>query len=967
MEEEIADEKQESENNSNGDIKDSIKLEQNNAEEASNESAEGEDSKDIKCETNEAAETKTDIKNESSSSTFDPTELVKEPIFAEICSFFNMFAAYLNMKPLSFVKLEKMFCTNDDEEVSHDLIDLHLTLLRKIGYKSARFDKWESFLQKFLLFNKDEEKSVQLERFGYVNLPLTTKLEVLFQLCGRQFDFNIKFKENIFNTLSPFELRFATIGKDRNGLSYWYQRDHDLNVRVYKEEPEDESGSTLSLIARSHNDIIKLIASLKRTDFGQTKDDNEEDVDESQILDCSTDSKKSQTNGSKKKGEELLSPNFWKLLKPEVAEKYYKYLAKRNTFKDVYRDGSDLNKRKNEKLQKKEAKANGTTAATSSQTPASAASTTTPKIVKAKSEEKEEEKEEEEEPEIPQELLEDRRILPRRSARSNAITSIKSITSTPARKKAAAAAVVAPVEEKKKEESEEESSDDGDEVDEDEEESDRSFGRSDEEFSLPSKKGKGGKATKKPRKQRPDNDDGDTPPKPKKKKKKVETIAFEESSDEEEEQQEIKEKRKATALTLCMHCHKSSKQDVLLLCDMCDDACHTFCLKPPLHYVPDDDWFCPQCHHAMLVGRLVKVEEELKDALKVKEAEDSKKMQAAERLKREMEYIGVSLNNIIPSSNAIKQDPYQSMTESTESEDDGQRKSKKKAMKKVMKHTRKKEREQYYGPVITVAEGRSRRSTKKVDYNFSAYDEQLQEAMDVIDEPGVKTKYENDHRPAGGLGRGKDMATIEDAQRKRSNDSEDFEDENDEPVKKKKKQKSKKLTDLDIDNATESEDDEYRASENEEEEDAEPSEDDYVPSDIERQSKRRGRQRSDAEFIDDDESDEEYNPSGRKKKGKQVLRRSGGRKKRKAWDSDEEESEPEYQDESSDDGYRKKRKKAAAPPPKKRSKKDYSDEEEDEEVEDYQGESSDSGPKKKDSKRKTNEKSGSKSCTQRIR
>uniref|UniRef100_A0A914PCM1 Uncharacterized protein n=1 Tax=Panagrolaimus davidi TaxID=227884 RepID=A0A914PCM1_9BILA len=91
-----------------------------------------------------------------------------------------------------------------------------------------------------------------------------------------------------------------------------------------------------------------------------------------------------------------------------------------------------------------------------------------------------------------------------------------------------------------------------------------------------------------------------------------------------------------------------------------------------------------------------------------------------------MEYIGVSLNNIIPSSNAIKQDPYQSMTESTESEDDGQRKSKKKAMKKVMKHTRKKEREQYYGPVITVAEGRSRRSTKKVDYNFSAYDEQLQ-------------------------------------------------------------------------------------------------------------------------------------------------------------------------------------------------------------------------------------------------
>ena len=86
------------------------------------------------------------------------------------------------------------------------------------------------------------------------------------------------------------------------------------------------------------------------------------------------------------------------------------------------------------------------------------------------------------------------------------------------------------------------------------------------------------------------NDDDDTP-KPKKKKKKVTTIAFEESSEEEEEQQEIKEKRKATALTLCMQCHKSSKPEVLLLCDMCDDAWHTFCLKPSLWYVPDDDWY----------------------------------------------------------------------------------------------------------------------------------------------------------------------------------------------------------------------------------------------------------------------------------------------------------------------------------------------------------------------------------------
>jgi hypothetical protein len=30
------------------------------------------------------------------------------------------------------------------------------------------------------------------------------------------------------------------------------------------------------------------------------------------------------------------------------------------------------------------------------------------------------------------------------------------------------------------------------------------------------------------------------------------------------------------------------------------------------------------------------------------------------------------------------------------------------------------------GPIITVAEGRSRRAMKKVDYNFRSYEEQLQ-------------------------------------------------------------------------------------------------------------------------------------------------------------------------------------------------------------------------------------------------
>ena len=63
-----------------------------------------------------------------------------------------------------------------------------------------------------------------------------------------------------------------------------------------------------------------------------------------------------------------------------------------------------------------------------------------------------------------------------------------------------------------------------------------------------------------------------------------------------------------------------------------------------------------------------------------------------------------------------------------------------------MGHSRRRDRERYTGPVVTIAEGRSRRSVKRVDYKFSAYEEQLQEAMDTIDEPTVKTKYENGKR-----------------------------------------------------------------------------------------------------------------------------------------------------------------------------------------------------------------------------
>eukprot|EP00871_Galdieria_phlegrea_P001369 jgi/Galph1/2232/GphlegSOOS_G874.1 len=47
--------------------------------------------------------------------------------------------------------------------------------------------------------------------------------------------------------------------------------------------------------------------------------------------------------------------------------------------------------------------------------------------------------------------------------------------------------------------------------------------------------------------------------------------------------------------TYCRVCRGTDQEDLLLLCDNCDDAFHTFCCSPPLETVPEGDWFCPKC------------------------------------------------------------------------------------------------------------------------------------------------------------------------------------------------------------------------------------------------------------------------------------------------------------------------------------------------------------------------------------
>jgi transposase InsO family protein len=45
----------------------------------------------------------------------------------------------------------------------------------------------------------------------------------------------------------------------------------------------------------------------------------------------------------------------------------------------------------------------------------------------------------------------------------------------------------------------------------------------------------------------------------------------------------------------CQVCGESDDEDIMVLCDKCDEGYHTTCLVPPLGGVPEEDWYCPRC------------------------------------------------------------------------------------------------------------------------------------------------------------------------------------------------------------------------------------------------------------------------------------------------------------------------------------------------------------------------------------
>ncbi|CAM4729567.1 unnamed protein product [Leuciscus chuanchicus] len=180
------------------------------------------------------------------------------PSFAVICSFLERYGALLDLPEVSFPMLERSL--QESSAVPKLLVDLHVKLLRKIG-KSVSADRWEKNLIK-ICQDFNTTWAWELEKKGYREMTVECKTGILKYLCECQFDDNVKFKTAI-NEEDPDKMRLQPIGKDKDGLMYWFQLDQDHNVRIYVEEQDDLDGSSWKCIVRNRNDLAQILGLLK--------------------------------------------------------------------------------------------------------------------------------------------------------------------------------------------------------------------------------------------------------------------------------------------------------------------------------------------------------------------------------------------------------------------------------------------------------------------------------------------------------------------------------------------------------------------------------------------------------------------------------------------------------------------------------------------------------------------------------
>ncbi|XP_056417226.1 remodeling and spacing factor 1 [Hyla sarda] len=216
------------------------------------------------------------------------------PDFAVVCSFLERYGAALDLPELTFPELEEAL--EETGAVSRALVELHLKLMRKIG-KSVTFDRWEKYLVR-ICQDYNSTWAWEMEKKGYLEMGVECKVGILKHLCECQFDDNLKFK-NAINEEDADAMRVQPIGRDKDGLMYWYQLDQDHNIRVYIEEQDDQDGSSWKCIVRTRNELAEILELLKAQIDPALLKKSEPEEDSSQNPNPDGDDIKKEENGEK--------------------------------------------------------------------------------------------------------------------------------------------------------------------------------------------------------------------------------------------------------------------------------------------------------------------------------------------------------------------------------------------------------------------------------------------------------------------------------------------------------------------------------------------------------------------------------------------------------------------------------------------------------------------------------------------
>ena len=184
------------------------------------------------------------------------TPATDDPNFAVVCAFLEKFGAKCNLECPSIGRLQEMLEASN-RDVKQELITFQCRLLRKLN-KSITTSKWEKAFTKFA-FTYSADDGWELERFGYKNAKMGLKVRLIKNLMEAQFDVNPKFKSEVNNQKSS-ELRSMPLGTDKLGNNYWHQLDAEANLRIYKEDVDEE---TWELVARNKTEFEELLRQLK--------------------------------------------------------------------------------------------------------------------------------------------------------------------------------------------------------------------------------------------------------------------------------------------------------------------------------------------------------------------------------------------------------------------------------------------------------------------------------------------------------------------------------------------------------------------------------------------------------------------------------------------------------------------------------------------------------------------------------